>query len=335
MYSIGQSAGTPSSVSDGTARLLGPLRLCRISVDRHHTNPAALFARAGDHELLQAVFPLRGFSAIRQGYREAILRPGSWCLCDASTQHRADIGAPAEFLVAIVPQSRLTTGRLDAARHVLRLRTTDCGVDRLLFDALLSAMDRMGVIAPHAAAELGACLVEMMRVALFGQAQARGLVTPREALLERIDTFVRQHLRNPELSIDLIAANLRCTKRNLHKVFTDRGESLSHSILRQRLERCAADLANPELAGQSITELSYRWGFSNSAYFSRTFKERFGVPPRSYRGVPRSNPAARPAVRKDGRLQSGTAGAMAPPRAVYYDVPGAATLMGHENPIPR
>jgi AraC-like DNA-binding protein len=295
-------------------------------VDRRHTSRASLFTHAGDHGLLQAVFALRGFSAIKQGYREAILRPGQWCLCDASTQHLADIGAPAEFLVAIVPQSRLTTGRLDAARHVLRPRTTACGVDRLLLDALLSAMDKMGVIAPHAATELGACLVEMMRVALFGEAQLRGLATSREALLERIDTFVRQHLRNPELSIDLIAANLRCTKRNLHKVFSDRRETLSHYIRRLRLERCAADLANPELAGQSITELSYRWGFCNSAYFSRTFKERFGVPPRSYRDPPNSLLPARRDVRHDGR--SPQLGALAPINAVYYDVPGTVHQPG-------
>jgi hypothetical protein len=38
--------------------------------------------------------------------------------------------------------------------------------------------------------------VEMMRVALFASAGPRP-GDSREALLERIDTFVRQHLRNP------------------------------------------------------------------------------------------------------------------------------------------
>jgi len=109
-------------------------------------------------------------------------------------------------------------------------------------------------------------------------------------MLERIDAFVRQHLRDPDLSIDRIAADLRCTKRYLHKIFRGRGETLSQYIRGLRLERCAADLSNPELAGHSITELSYRWGFSDSAHFSRTFKTRFGVPPRSYR----TPPAARP-----------------------------------------
>lgn len=114
----------------------------------------------------------------------------------------------------------------------------------------------------------------------------RGSVTSRDTLLERIDGFVRRHLHDPDLSIDMIAANLRCTKRYLHKVFSARDETLSPYIRRLRLERCAADLTNPELAGRSITELSYRWGFSDSAYFSRKFKSRYGMPPRVYRDLP-------------------------------------------------
>ncbi len=267
-------------------RVLGPLRLSRVSVGRHRAERTPLLVRTDDRGLLQAVFPLDGSSYIRQCDREAILRPGLWCVCDTSAPYRSVICAPAEFLVAIVPRSRLAADKLDPTRHILRPRATTCGVDRLLLDALVSAMDKMGAIASQSAAELGACLVEMMRVALLEEAHSRGSTTSRGALLERIDAFVRQHLRDPELSIDMIAASLRCTKRYLHKVFSERGETLSPYIRRMRLERCAADLANPELAGRSITELSYKWGFSDSAYFSRMFKIRFGVPPRTFRGLP-------------------------------------------------
>lgn len=280
---------------DISTRLLGPLRLCRVRVGRHRAERTPQLVRTDDRGLLQAVFPLEGSSYIRQRDRQAILRPGLWCLCDTSTPYRSVTCAPAEFLVAIVPRSGLAAGSLDPARHVLRPRATACGVDRLLLDALVSAVDRIGAIAPQSAAELGACLVEMMRIALLEEAHGRGSTTSRETLLERIDAFVRQHLRDPELSIDMIAASLRCTKRYLHKVFSSRGETLSQYIRRLRLERCAADLANPELVGQSITELSYRWGFSDSAYFSRMFKLRFGVPPRTYRDLPIER-ALRPAA---------------------------------------
>ncbi len=269
--------------ADLSSRPLGPLRLCRVSVGRHRSERTPQLVRANDRDLLQAVFPLEGSSHIRQRDREAILRPGSWCLCDTSIPYRAIVCARAQFLVALIPRSRLASGGIDPARHLVRPRTTLSGVDRLLLDSLLSAMDRTGTIAAQSAAELGACLAEMLRIALLEEAYDPVGKTMRETLLERIDAFVRQHLRDPDLSIDMMAADLRCTKRYLHKIFSKRGETLSQYIRRLRLERCAADLADPELAGQSITELSYRWGFSDSAHFSRMFKSRFGVPPRSYR----------------------------------------------------
>ncbi|MCC7464171.1 MAG: helix-turn-helix domain-containing protein [Gammaproteobacteria bacterium] len=279
---------TPGDVFAGDirTRVLGPLRLCHVRVERHRAERTSQLVRTDDRGLLQAVFPLRGSSYFRQRDRQAILRPGLWCLCDTSTPYRSITCAPADFLVAIVPRSRLAAAGLDPAHHLLCPRATAGGVDRLLLDALVSAVDRIGTIPSRSAAELGACLVEMMRIVLLEAAHERGATTSRDTLVDRIDAFIRQHLRDPQLSIGMIATALRCTKRYLHKAFSNRSETLSQYIQRLRLERCADDLANPELLGQSITELSYRWGFSDSAYFSRSFKLRFGVPPRTYRDVP-------------------------------------------------
>ncbi|MDB5447906.1 MAG: helix-turn-helix protein, partial [Phenylobacterium sp.] len=36
----------------------------------------------------------------------------------------------------------------------------------------------------------------------------------------------------------------------------------------------------------SISEICYRWGFSDPAYFSRTFRDQFGVSPREFRKNP-------------------------------------------------
>ena len=33
----------------------------------------------------------------------------------------------------------------------------------------------------------------------------------------------------------------------------------------------------------SITDIAYRWGFSDAAHFARMFRERFGMSPRRYR----------------------------------------------------
>jgi len=99
----------------------------------------------------------------------------------------------------------------------------------------------------------------------------------------RIQSFIQRNLADPELSIQRIATHMQCTKRYLHKVFSDEGQTLCHYIWAQRLERCRAELMRPEMAAKSITQIAFSCGFSNGAHFSRAFRARFGKPPRDYR----------------------------------------------------
>ncbi|CAN0543620.1 unnamed protein product, partial [Laminaria digitata] len=46
---------------------------------------------------------------------------------------------------------------------------------------------------------------------------------------------------------------------------------------------CHADLISPLHAQESISEVAYRWGFSSSAHFSRSFRDHFGLSPREHR----------------------------------------------------
>jgi AraC family transcriptional regulator len=52
-------------------------------------------------------------------------------------------------------------------------------------------------------------------------------------------------------------------------------------LLRARLDRAAALL---RYGGVSVTATAERCGFSSLHYFSRCFKERYGVPPSQYTG---------------------------------------------------
>jgi AraC-like DNA-binding protein len=76
---------------------------------------------------------------------------------------------------------------------------------------------------------------------------------------------------------------MHCTKRYLHKVFSEDGETLNQYIWTRRLELCRAHLGRPDLSAKSITEIAFGCGFSNAAHFSRSFRARFGESPRAYR----------------------------------------------------
>ena len=93
----------------------------------------------------------------------------------------------------------------------------------------------------------------------------------------RAQAFIREHLRDPELSIDQISAALGCTKRYLHMVFSERGLTVSDYIWRARLQHCRQELEAH--AGKTITDVAFSWGFSSSSHFSRVFRKCFGVAP--------------------------------------------------------
>ncbi len=52
-------------------------------------------------------------------------------------------------------------------------------------------------------------------------------------------------------------------------------------IWQQRLLRCHRELLKP--AAGTISDVAFRWGFSDAAHFSRAFKAQFGPSPRQLR----------------------------------------------------
>jgi AraC-like DNA-binding protein len=80
-----------------------------------------------------------------------------------------------------------------------------------------------------------------------------------------------------------IAAAHGLSVRHVHRLFHESGDTVAAAIRRGRLDRCRADLEDPSQRARSVTEIALRWGFNDSAHFSRAFKARFGLSPRAAR----------------------------------------------------
>ena len=102
---------------------------------------------------------------------------------------------------------------------------------------------------------------------------------PSETLRQRLKAYIRLHLRDPDLSIERIAASLSCSKRYLHMCFADEGMSITEFIWMERLDQCRRELGEVTPSERTITEVAFSWGFNSSSHFSRLFKKRFGAPP--------------------------------------------------------
>jgi len=96
---------------------------------------------------------------------------------------------------------------------------------------------------------------------------------------ERIDTSIAYLKQHHERVIPLEEVSAFCnlsSSRFLHLFKENTGITYRRAQLWSKLM-----VALPLMSNQSLTEIAHQVGFSDSAHFSRTFKENFGFPPKA------------------------------------------------------
>jgi AraC-like DNA-binding protein len=106
------------------------------------------------------------------------------------------------------------------------------------------------------------------------------LATSRRLLMK---DFIEQHLSDLQLSPSFIARRFGYTKSHIHQLFKAEHESISHYILRRRLQEAAKALGDDAFRTRTISEIAFHWGFNSLTHFGRTFKLRFGITPTEFR----------------------------------------------------
>jgi AraC family transcriptional regulator, positive regulator of tynA and feaB len=102
-------------------------------------------------------------------------------------------------------------------------------------------------------------------------------------LVGRVHSYILDNLEGVDLSPRAIAASNGVSVRQLHRVFSATGTTVSHWVRKERLARCAAELRSSGALAEGITGVAFRWGFNDSAHFSKAFRAEFGQSPRAYR----------------------------------------------------
>lgn len=100
---------------------------------------------------------------------------------------------------------------------------------------------------------------------------------------EQVRDYINSHIRDPKLSVQMVAERIGVTTRYLQLLFAEAGECVSEYIKRERLRGCLLDLRDAGFDRQSITQIAFSWGFNSAAHFSSSFRKEFGLSPRDYR----------------------------------------------------
>ncbi|WP_368744501.1 helix-turn-helix domain-containing protein [Desertibaculum subflavum] len=263
---------------------LGHSKLCRIIASRHRVVRTPELIRRDDRGYVKIVAQMRGVACFEQAGRKVVLSPGEWSLYDTTRAYIVSNSDAIDQIALLLPRDDLERLGIDLDATVVRRFSGRDGVGRLAYEYLTAAFRHLPDIA-DTDSEVVTGVANLVRLAALDKAGIDTEASLREAALSRVRALIEANLHDPNLSVEQIAAALGRSKRYLHKLFSDEGETLSAYLWRRRLERIRQDLSDPACLARSITEIAFAWGFNSSTHFSRSFRDRFGVPPRSYRST--------------------------------------------------
>jgi AraC-like DNA-binding protein len=150
---------------------------------------------------------------------------------------------------------------------------------------LLSFERCAGLIEPAFLSAAANCAIDhlalAMRATLRGDSARRKIVPDH---VVRAEAWITRNLHDAGLSVEGVARSVGLSPGHLQQLFRSAtGLTVADAIRDRRLANCRKELADSGLGEQSITEIAFRWGFSESSSFSRAFRRAFGVSPRQFR----------------------------------------------------
>jgi AraC-like DNA-binding protein len=262
------------------------LKLCQIEASQHRIAHTISRTRLSEHPFVKILFQTHGNSYFEQNGRRIEVRPGDCLAYDVSCPHTIVSPALTRHEVVIVPKELLQERGFRLSKMSACKLSARTGTGRIAHDFVHAVFDEATKLSPYNAIGVADSLIDLLLLPLREADTAfdRG---GAEAMYIRAQFFIREHLRDPELSIDQISAALGCTKRYLHMLFSDRGMTVSDYIWRARLQHCRQELETQ--SGKTITDVAFSWGFSSSSHFSRVFRKYFGVVPSSIHKAQHAN----------------------------------------------
>ncbi|MGW5496588.1 AraC-like ligand-binding domain-containing protein [Streptomyces olivaceoviridis] len=286
------SLSLPHDAYSGTihTRPLGPLRSVAVTGDRLSVRRGPQHIATGPESAHVVVNVLvTGVARIEQDGRDTRLGPGEVVVYDTARPLRLDI--PESFQAHSLVLRRRDLGL--SARQTADITATPLGpgtpVGTLMSPFITRLVDKAGTLpsrtrelVAHTTLNLLATLVDERIGSARGGPRAGG----SRALLERVRTFIDEHLTDPALSPVMIARAHHISPRYLHKLFEGESTTVSGFVRQRRLEESRRDMARH--ADRTIAAVAHQYGFASASHFSRAFRAQYGVSATEWRTAQQS-----------------------------------------------
>jgi AraC-like DNA-binding protein len=263
---------------------LDDLNLVSVECSSMTFSHTSRHAAQGPGDELFVCRQLAGTLVFEQDRLEVTLRSGDIALLDPRLPYIGRFSPGSSLLVVKVPRRRLEARVGRTGGMIARCISPEQGLNGFLSDflALLpSHAERLDVTAAMVAAQALDLLAATLPKA--GGSSVLRLSSARVLVLNRLRAAIVGRLADPALSPAAVAAAVGVSLRYANAVLASENTSVARLIQARRLERCRQALADATQAHRLISDIAYRWGFSDMTHFGRRFKAAYGMLPTEYR----------------------------------------------------
>ncbi len=262
---------------------IGDLRFVEFNSDAAvvRRSRAHIARSSGAYYLIR--FQLDNESVCSQGGEDVRLRAGDFSLCDTARPYQLAFNRPVSILTLRVAKNVLQryVGSPEKLVHVPVSGSSGPGslAVRVIREIWQSSDDALG---PGVAPRFANVVLELIASAYVRRRQCARWTAPASAppcgcasWISSTSSCVIRICRPA-----MVAQALKISSRHVHRLFAQQGNTVTRYILQRRLEKCRAALADPLLAGLSLTHICSEYGFRSLPHFSRLFRDelRDGTP---------------------------------------------------------
>jgi AraC-like DNA-binding protein len=261
------------------------ISLSQVFAGSHQVDRPLDFIDSNESQFFKLSLQVSGTGLIIQDGREAALLPGDMAIYDTSRPYSMAFDNDVQSLVLIFPHDLLNVPA-DAVSQLTAVRISgDSGMGQMVSPFLRQLGQNLDQFSGHSGTRIAHNVLDLISTLVYTELDLDNSARPHSnlSLMMDVQAFIEKNLGDPKLSPSRIAQAQYISTRRLHYLFQAESTTVAAWIKARRLERCRRDLRDPSLVPETVTTIGQRWGFVDSAHFSRTFKSAVGVSPSSYR----------------------------------------------------
>lgn len=243
---------------------------CRLHASPHFGVRTPDLTKGIGNECYKIALALHGRVQVSQHGRIVALSPGELAVYDTGEEYSVGGQIPFGLLIALIPRHILNLNR----DRIASVAATALRSDEAAWSLAGAATGR---VTPGEAIASVRDLISTARPLRLGRKRNH------EGILTAARELINDHLDDPELTPEYLAAVLGVSRRYLYGVFSTQIGPVSLYIRSRRLTRARDMLRDPIYDEMTIAQIAMAVGFTDPAHFSRTYRTTYGYPPRKER----------------------------------------------------